>query len=174
MAESRTSSKSRSAKNFEVCCVITPTHGLRWVGLAAISMRCEQHRAKALHSMPRLWSVVERADQPGMSPAILSTLIMAANELIDLHELRVASIENFLPAFLILLLPGVAAVAVAALAWSFGTTTERGRTPILLLTLLICAVILLIMDVNRPQRGAIGVGVATLERVQESIAPSNP
>jgi hypothetical protein len=94
--------------------------------------------------------------------------------LIDLHELRVASIENFLPAFLILLLPCITAAAVASLAWSFGATSERGRTPIFLLTLLICAVILLIMDVNRPQRGAIGIGVATLERVQESIAPSKP
>ena len=136
------------------------------------ALREAQIEGVALHT--KIWSVVERADQPGTSPAILSTLITAANELIDLHELRVASIENYLPAFLILLLPGVTAVAVAALAWSFGTTTERGRTPILLLTLLICAVIMLIMDVNRPQRGGIGVGVATLERVQESIAPSNP
>jgi len=136
------------------------------------ALREAQIEGVALHT--KIWSVVQRADQPGTSPAILSTLITAANELIDLHELRVASIENYLPAFLILLLPGVTAVAVAALAWSFGTTTERGRTPILLLTLLICAVIMLIMDVNRPQRGGIGVGVATLERVQESIAPSNP
>jgi len=136
------------------------------------ALRAAQSEGAALHA--KIWSVVERADQPGTSPAILSTLIAAANELIDLHELRVASIENFLPAFLILLLPCITAAAVASLAWSFGATSERGRTPILLLTLLICAVILLIMDVNRPQRGAIGVGVATLERVQESIAPSKP
>ena len=134
------------------------------------ALRAAQSEGAALHA--KIWSVVERADQPGTSPAILSTLIAAANDLIDLHELRVASIENFLPAFLILLLPCITAAAVASLAWSFGATSERGRTPILLLTLLICAVILLIMDVNRPQRGAIGVGVATLERVQESIAPA--
>ena len=136
------------------------------------ALRTAQSEGEALHAT--IWSVVERADQPGTSPAVLSTLIAAANEFIDLHELRVASIENFLPAFLILLLPCITAAAVASLAWSFGATSERGRTPILLLTLLICAVILLIMDVNRPQRGAIGVGVATLERVQESIEPSKP
>ena len=136
------------------------------------ALRAAQSAGAALHA--RIWSVVERADQPGTSPAILSTLIAAANELIDLHELRVASIENFLPAFLILLLPCITAAAVASLAWSFGATSERGRTPIFLLTLLICAVILLIMDVNRPQRGSIGVGVATLERVQESISAPMP
>lgn len=136
------------------------------------ALRAAPSEGVALHA--KIWSVVERADQPGTSPAILSTLIAAANELIDLHELRVASIENFLPAFLILLLPCVTAGAMASLSWSFGATSDRGRAPILLLTLLICAVILLIMDVNRPQRGAIGVGVSTLERVQESIAPSKP
>jgi len=39
-----------------------------------------------------------------------------------------------------------------------------------MLDLLIAAVLLLIMDLNRPQRGMIGVGVETLERVQNSIA----
>ena len=132
------------------------------------ALRAAQSDGVALHE--KIWSIVERADQPGTSPAILSTLINAANELIDLHELRVASIQNYLPAFLILLLPAVSAVAVAALAWSFGATTQRGRTPILLLTLLLCTVILLIMDVNRPQRGRIRVGFATLERVHASIS----
>ena len=136
------------------------------------ALRSAHSEGAVLHA--KIWSVVERADQPGTSPAILSTLIAGANELIDLHELRVASIENFLPAYLILLLPCITAAAVASLAWSFGATAERGRTPILLLALLICAVILLIMDVNRPQRGRIGVGVTTLERVQESITPSKP
>lgn len=41
----------------------------------------------------------------------------------------------------------------------------------LLLALLIGAVLLLIMDVNRPQRGRIEVGVSPLERVKESIDP---
>ena len=41
------------------------------------------------------------------------------------------------------------------------------------LALLISALLLLIMDVNRPQRGIIEVGVAPLERAERSIpAPS--
>jgi hypothetical protein len=40
----------------------------------------------------------------------------------------------------------------------------------LLLALLVGAVLLLIMDVNRPQRGRIEVGVAPLERVEETLA----
>ena len=40
----------------------------------------------------------------------------------------------------------------------------------LLLALLLGAVLLLIMDVNRPQRGLIEVGVAPLERVAADIS----
>jgi hypothetical protein len=42
----------------------------------------------------------------------------------------------------------------------------------LLLGLLIATVLFLIMDVNRPQRGTFQMGVATLERVRDSISPS--
>ena len=40
----------------------------------------------------------------------------------------------------------------------------------MLLAILIGALLLLIMDVNRPQRGMIVVGVASLERAEESVA----
>ena len=68
----------------------------------------------------------------------------------------------------------VAALAIAFLAWSFGAAAQRGRTPMLLLALLIGAVLLLIMDVNRPQRGRIEVGVAPLERVAGSLSAPTP
>lgn len=136
------------------------------------ALRAARSKSVALHTT--IWSAVERVDRPGMTPATLSSLIGAANELIDLHELRHASIENYLPASLILLLLGMATIAGGFLAWSFGTTGQGGRIPMLLLALLIAAVLLLIMDVNRPQRGLIEVGVGPLERVQESMNLSRP
>jgi len=44
----------------------------------------------------------------------------------------------------------------------------------LLLALLIGGVLLLIIDVNRPQRGRIEVGVAPLERVEASLSTPTP
>jgi hypothetical protein len=131
-------------------------------------LRAARLESEALHTA--IWSVVERANQPTTMNATLSSLISSANELIDLHELRLASVENRLPAALFLLLLAVGALAIAFLAWSFGAASQRGRTPMLLLALLVGAVLLLIMDVNRPQRGRIEVGVAPLERVEESLA----
>ncbi len=132
-------------------------------------------RAKSEMLHAQIWSVIERANKFGPSPAVMSSLIASANEVIDIHELRLASIENYLPVSLLLLLLGVAAVATSFLAWSFGAGTQGSRKAILMLGLLIAAVLLLIMDLNRPQRGMIGVGVETLERVQTSIdKPQSP
>ena len=117
-----------------------------------------------------IWSVVERANEPSVTNATLASLISSANELIDLHELRLASLQNQLPSALFYLLLSLAALSVAFLAWSFGAASQRGRTPMILLALLIGAVLLLMMYVNRPQRGIIEVGVAPLERAQKSVS----
>ncbi|MBT8461035.1 MAG: hypothetical protein KJO44_00830 [Gemmatimonadetes bacterium] len=131
------------------------------------ALRAARSESESLQAS--IWSEVARANQPGRSPAILSSLITSANEVIDIHELRLASIENFLPAPLFSLLLMVAAVATGFLAWAFGAANQGGRAAIVGLGLLIAAVLLLIMDLNRPQRGWIDVGVESLERVRVTM-----
>jgi hypothetical protein len=63
----------------------------------------------------------------------------------------------------------VAAVSVGFLAWAFGAANQGGRVAIVALALLIGAVLLLIMDINRPQRGRIEIGIESLQRVGESM-----
>ncbi len=132
------------------------------------SLREARRESEALHVV--IWSVVENASRPTTANATLASLINSANELIDLHELRLASIENHLPPALFLLLLALGAISVYFLAWSFGAAAHRGRAPMVLVALLIGAVLLLIMDVNRPQRGIIDVGVAPLERTAENVS----
>ena len=132
------------------------------------ALRTARSESEDIHVV--IWSVVERANMPSTTNATLASLISAANEVIDLHELRLASLQNHLPSALFYLLLTLAAASVAFLAWSFGAASQRGRAPMILLSLLIGAVLLLIMDVNRPQRGRIEVGVASLERMEESIS----
>jgi len=135
-------------------------------------LRTARSKSESLHG--DIWPVIERADQPGRSPAVLTSLITAANDVIDIHELRLASIENYLPASLLLLLFAVAGVSIGFLAWAFGAANQGGRKAIVALGLLIGAVLLLIMDVNRPQRGRIGVGVDSLERAGKAMATPPP
>ena len=116
-----------------------------------------------------MWSIVEHANVPSTTNPALASLINSANEVIDLHESRLASLQNHLPPKLFYLLLTLAALSVGFLAWSFGAAAQRGRIPMILLSILIGALMLLIMDVNRPQRGIIEVGVSSLERVEKSI-----
>jgi hypothetical protein len=104
----------------------------------------------------------------------MSSLITATNELIDIHELRLASIENYLPAPLFILLLTVGAVATSFLAWAFGAANQGGRMALLTLGLVIGAVLMLIMDINRPQRGRLNIGVESLVRVAETMAAQVP
>ena len=127
------------------------------------ALRMAQLESERLHVV--IWSVIESANRPSTSNATLTSLIGSANAVIDLHEARLSSLENHLPSALFYLLLSLSAGAVAFLAWSFGAALHRGRTPMILLAIFIGAVLLLIMDVNRPQRGNIKVGVAPLERV---------
>jgi hypothetical protein len=136
------------------------------------ALRTARSESETLHT--QIWQAIEGVDQSSVSPATLSAVVTAANEVIDLHELRLASIENFLPVTLLMLQVGVAAVAMGFLSWSFTSASLRGRAAMLLLTLLIGAVLLLIMDLNRPQRGMVAVGVDTLERVKDTISEPMP
>ena len=131
-------------------------------------LRAAQKKSEDINA--KIWSDVERANIPSTTNATLSSLISAANELIDIHELRLASLQNHLPSALFYLLLALATVSVSFLAWSFGAASHRGRAPMILLALLMGAVLLLIMDVNRPQRGIIEVGVASLERAEKSVS----
>ncbi len=131
------------------------------------ALRASRSESEALHVS--IWSVVERANQLGQNNAVMRSLIDAANEVIDLHELRLASIENYLPAPLFLLLSTVASVSVGFLTWAFGAANQGGRAAIAALALLIGAVLLVIMDINRPQRGRIEIGIESLQRVEDSM-----
>lgn len=132
------------------------------------ALRTARTKSEFLHTS--IWSVVEQSSRPGHSNAVLGSVINAANELIDIHELRFASIANFLPAILFVMLISIACVALGFFAWSFGASNQGKRMANLMLGLLIGAVLLVIMDVNRPQRGRINVGIESLERVSESFA----
>ena len=86
------------------------------------ALRTARTKSESLHTS--IWSVVEQASRPGQSNAVLSSLINGANELIDIHELRISSIENYLPAVLFVLLITIASVAIWFFAWSFGASNQ--------------------------------------------------
>lgn len=142
---------------------------LRETGSHLEALLDAKRHAEAIH--PRIWGVVERAGQgeTRAAPPVHAALIAAANEVIDLHELRLASLENYVPAPVILLLIGVGVIAVGLIGWSFGLAQRRASVAMSLLSLLLACVLLVIIDLNRPHRGMVRVGQESLHRLQRSL-----
>jgi len=93
------------------------------------------------------------AKDNGMVPTGL--FIQTLNEMIDDQEKRLTALRNQVPNIVLLALYGVATVAGAFSGYAGGLGTRASRLPVYAMIFLICAVILLIQDLDRPSTGLI-------------------
>jgi hypothetical protein len=77
------------------------------------------------------------------------------NGLIDDHQKRLTAFRNHVPNIVLLSLYGVAMVAGAFSGYAGGVGVRSARLPVYTMIILICAVILLILDLDRPGAGFI-------------------
>ena len=83
--------------------------------------------------------------------------IQTLNEMIDSQGKRLAALRNRIPNSVLLSLFAIAAVASAFAGYASGLETRRTRLPVYLLGLVVCAVLVLILDLDRPTAGFIKV-----------------
>jgi hypothetical protein len=81
--------------------------------------------------------------------------IDALNKMIDEHEKRLTAFRNHVPNIVLLSLYGVAVVVGAFSGYAGGVGMRSERLPVYTMIVLICAVILLILDLDRPSAGFI-------------------
>jgi hypothetical protein len=129
-------------------------------------------RAEELHAL--LWSQTVQVSRevPGSYGFVL--FAQSLNEVIDLHEKRVvASIYDRLPGGVWGVLYAVAIIAMLATGYHLALTDSRRSLTSVALAVAFSMVIALIVDLDRPQSGALRVGQQSMVDVQESmIGPS--
>jgi hypothetical protein len=81
----------------------------------------------------------------------------ATNHLIDMHETRVTADRNHVPEAALLLLYGIATVAMGFAGYTSALAGTRNRVPVTIMALTIVTVITLVMDLDRPRRGFVTV-----------------
>ncbi len=108
------------------------------------------------------------AKDTGMVPTGL--FIQTLNEMIDDQGKRLAALRNRVPNIVMLALFGIAAVAASFAGYGSGLEARRARLPIYLMALLLSAVILLILDLDRPTAGFIDVSQQPMIDTAASIA----
>jgi hypothetical protein len=125
-------------------------------------------RSNEIHEA--LWQQVKAVStkDTGMVPTGL--FIQALNEMIDDHEKRLTAARNRVPNVVLLALYGLAAVASGFTGYASGIEARRSRLPVYITGMVLCAVILLIQDLDRPGAGFITISQQPMIDTAASIA----
>jgi hypothetical protein len=116
-----------------------------------------------------LWQ--EASDAAAVDPRAVTTglLLHSLNEVIDLHEKRLVSLETHVPEPILVLIGFVAAAAFALVGYANGLSGARQMLVTVLSAFVVVAVLTLIVDLDRPIRGHLRIGQQTLLRLRDSM-----
>jgi hypothetical protein len=112
-------------------------------------------RSNALQEL--LWQQAKAVAAKDNAVVPTGLFIQTLNEMIDSQGRRLAALRNRIPNSVQLSLFAIAAVASAFAGYASGLETRRTRLPVYLLGLVVCAVLVLILDLDRPTAGFIKV-----------------
>lgn len=96
--------------------------------------------------------------------------IQTLNDMIDNQAKRLAALRNRVPNLVLLTLFWIAATGGGFAGYASALDVKRSRVPIYLMGLLVCAVIMLILDLDRPSSGFIMNNQQAMIDAAESIA----
>ena len=125
-------------------------------------------QANALQA--QMWPLVAAADNYPEPRAIgLSLLGSAVNDMLLVARERQAARANRVPEPVLWMLFTLAVLAGAAVGYAFGASRHRSRIFTVTFALLVCMVVYIIIDLDRPRRGLIQIDPAPLQEVLAAI-----
>lgn len=104
----------------------------------------------------RLWSVAERATQQDSRP-LMNLFVASLNELIDLDTSRKAALESHVPGLVTGVLLSFAMLSMTIMAFVSAARCGRRLGMWYFLAALLCSLLLLIIDLDRPRLGLVPV-----------------
>lgn len=142
----------------------------RAAGIDLEAIAAADRRAAELEN--ELWDVAREvaAADPHSLPASLFTSAM--NDVIDMHEKRVRSVEDRVPDAVIFLLFAVSTLALGQVSYSSGLRGRRNEIANVTFAFVIALVLVVILDIDRPRRGFVQVSEESMVRLQQSLAPA--
>jgi hypothetical protein len=127
--------------------------------------------ARSVELQGQLWqrAVAVTATEPQSLPAY--RFVASLNEMNNIHESRLTALRYQIPGAVMFLLVVVAMVATGFTGYYAGARGTHGRATTLIMALTIAVVIMLVIDLDRPQHGLILVPVQPLIDAQKGIPP---
>ncbi len=125
--------------------------------------------ARSVDLQTRLWqqAVAVTAAAPQSLPVY--RFVASLNEINNIHEARLTALHYHVPAPVMLMLVGVAMVAMGFTGYNSGVTGSRRLTATLIMSVMVAVVIMVVMDLDRPARGLIQVPVQPLVDAGQSL-----
>ena len=129
-------------------------------------------RSEEIHG--ELWSIVESNVSQGQESAIMALFVDSINEVIDVHSLRLAAVDLRLPRLLGIVL--YAATLLSFLLVGVASSADGKRDPmaILLFALAFVAVLMIVVDLDRPQQGLLTVSQSALSDLLQMMKATIP
>jgi hypothetical protein len=129
-------------------------------------------RSEEIHG--QLWSIVEDNVRQGEESDIMALFVASINEVIDVHTLRLAAFELRLPRVLGMVL--YAATVLSFLMVGVASSSDGKRDPftILLFALAYVAVLMILVDLDRPQQGLLTVSQTALSDLLQLMTTPVP
>ncbi|MBN2870532.1 MAG: hypothetical protein JXK04_06220 [Campylobacterales bacterium] len=125
------------------------------------------HQAKQMEA--QLWRHAVRAAELDNSVVASGLFIQSLNELIDTSTTRDAALNRQVPESVLFLMIATIVLTTATLGYASGTAGHRVTLAALILVILIALVVYLIIDLDRPRRGAIQVSQESMLNLQRNI-----
>ena len=129
-------------------------------------------RSEEIHG--ELWSIVEDNVHQGQDSDIMALLVDSVNDVIDVHSLRLAAVALRLPELLWLVLYAATMLSFLLVGVSSGADGKRDPLAILLFALALVAVLMIIVDLDRPQQGVLTVSQTALSDLLRQMTTPIP
>ena len=126
-------------------------------------------RSEQMHG--KMWIIIERNVRQGNDTDVMVSLAEAVNDLITTHSIRVTAAYKRLPGILgnVLIMSTILSFLLVGVASS--ADRKRDTPAIFLFAIVFVAVLMIMVDLDRPQEGMLTVGQAAMEDVLRQIEP---
>ncbi|MGD9148209.1 MAG: DUF4239 domain-containing protein [Anaerolineae bacterium] len=126
-------------------------------------------RSEEIHG--ELWSIVEANVWQGQESAIMALTVDSINEVIDVHSLRLAAVDLRLPRLLGVVLYAATILSFLLVGVANSSDKERDQIALTLFALAFVAVLMIIVDLDRPQQGLLTVSQTALSDLLRQMTP---
>ena len=128
--------------------------------------------ARSTEILAQLWAISEEVAKTTDQGDLVSLYLDSLNETIDLNETRVtAGLYARVPETILLLLIVGSVLGIGMVGYSAGLTERRSLISAVVLAIALGAVIMILVDLDRPREGFIQVSQQPLIDLQRQIGP---